>query len=546
MNFAKGKRQRRLYENTAMVAVRQERAIDLFWTRRGRKSTTLGNIAFDELSVGPGRTVISASASLLLGTELVHMTTTAAEQAILITQEAEAQAIAFTEGAGGGKDGKELKFECANAETGKVYQNLSREQYVDLYVSKRLEMRLYFNQNDYSRQMVIAPNPATARGWGGTVFRDEAGFTRPEVEIELQMAVDPIFRTDPSFKMIKASNLSRDDRHPFFEETMPPVDMKFPPNPAGHFYRGQNGILIHRVSLADAYAAGHVLYDNKGKEMTYDQFCADPANRIQLPFNYQLIHVAGGTSVIDLMAMLTAQSRGLNQCAFVMVDSDADFLRALQLLAAKLGDGKVGIGVDVGTTTEETSNPTSVTVTEKKSLERIARLIICWKEKRESVQRDRLRQIVDTVRRRPTGGPAVRMCIDATSERFFAEGTREKFRGIIPVELIISSNSVDPLPPGYRDAINYKTYLGDLYSSAVNENHYALPSNKYVKDDQRMVLKSGGRYVCTPDNRDGKHGDTFDSGKLAEFALMAGGGPFNFERVHRVASDRVSNKEVGI
>jgi hypothetical protein len=531
MNFAPGqKRQRREYENTALVAVRKERAIDLFWTRRGRKSTTLGSIAFDELSKKPAQTVIAASASLLLGSELVNMTTTAAEQAILVRKEADAQHSVFaTDAAAAG-----LNFVCANADTGVEYRNMSGEDFAGLYVSKRLEMRLYFTNTTFSRQLVIAPNPATARGWGGTVLRDETGFTRPEVEIELQLAVNPIFKTDPSFKMVKASNLSRDDRHPWFEETMPPADMKFEPSPAGHFYRGQNGVLVHRVALADAYAAGHTLYDNQGKPQSYEDFCADPSNRMELPFNYQLLHIAGGTAVIDLPAMLTAQTRGARSCAYVFVDSDDDFLRVLELLRLLLGPGRVGIGVDLATTTEETSNPTSVTVTEAQGVERFARLIICWKESRGKVQRDRLKRIVETVRERLQGGPAIKMCIDATNERLFAQGTQEELRALIPVELIISSKNVDPRPAGYRDDVIYKTFLGDLYSAAVNENRYSLPSNQYVKDDQRMVLKSKGRYECTPDKRDGKHGDTFDSGKLAEYALL-GTGQFV---LHSVAESR--------
>jgi len=429
MNFSPGqKRQRRLYENTALVAVREERAVDLFWTRRGRKSTTLGSIAFDELSAKPGRTVIAASASLLLGSELVSMTTTAAEQAILVRQEAEAQQAVFAESA---KDNK-LNFVCANSETGKEYKGITPTDFADLYVSRRLEMRLYFTQTTFSRQLVIAPNPATARGWGGTVLRDETGFTRPETEIELQIAVNPIFKTDPSFKMVKASNLSRDDRHPWFEETMPPADMTFPPKAAGHFYRGQHGVLIHRVALADAYAAGHTLYDNRGKPQSYEDFCSDPANRMELPFNYQLLHIAGGTSVIDLVAMLTSQKRGANECAFVFVDTDADFLRAINLLRALVRNGRVAIGVDVATTTGETSNPTSVTVTELQGIERRARMIICWKERREAVQRDRLRKIVLAIQERAEGGPACGMGIDATNERFFAEGTQKALADLIP------------------------------------------------------------------------------------------------------------------
>jgi hypothetical protein len=519
MNFSSGqKRVRRLYENTALVAVRQERVIGLLWTRRGRKSTTLGNVGFDELSQGKGRTVIAASASLNLGTELVSQSVTAAEQAIIVSQEA----LAVLDALGTGADDKGLQLECADAETGKAYRGVKREDFADLYQSKKLELRLKFSKDDYSRLLVIAPNPATARGWGGTVVRDECGFTRAGLETELKIAVDPIFRTDPSFKMIYASNLPRDDRHPWFEMTLPPPDAQFPANPAGHFYRGQGGILIHRVSLADAYAAGHVLYDNRGAAMTLEQFRSEPDNRIQLPTSYDLIHAAGGTAAIDLMALLHAQQAGATRCAFVLVDSEADFLHGLQLLRALLTDAPVGIGVDVATTTNETSNPSSVTVTEKAGLIRRQRLVIIWKERRELVQRERLRAIVNVVRERPAGGPARRLCIDGSNERFFAEGTQAEFRGLIPVEVVINGASVQPLPAGYQEAINYKTFLGDLYCAAVNEGLTEMPSAAYVKDDHRLTVKNGGRYVCDP-QPDGKHGDTFDSGKLAEYALMPRG-----------------------
>jgi hypothetical protein len=520
MNFAAGtKRERRLYENAALVAVRQERVIGLLWTRRGRKSTTLGNIAFDELSGESGRTVIAASASLLLGTELVSQAVTATEQAIVVGREA----LAMREALGWGAQGKGLDLQAADAETGKVHRNISDDDFADLYQSKKLELRLYFDRTNYSRLMVIAPNPATARGWGGTVLRDEVGFTRAGLETELQIAVDPIFRTDPRFKMIYASNLPRDDRHPWFEMTLPPAESEFPAQAQGHFYRGQNSILIHRVSLADAYAAGHVLYDNRGQPMTLDEFRRDPANRIQLPGSYDLIHSAGGTAVVDLMALLSAQKAGAKECAFLFVDDDRDFQRGMQLLRDLVTDGTVGIGVDVASTTGDTSNPTSVTIMEKKGVERRQRVVLVWKEKREATQRDRLRQIVQTLRARPDGGPARRMCIDGSNERLFAEGTQAELAGLIPVQVIVSGATVDPAPPGYTESINYKTYLGDLYSAAINGGTMAMPPDEYIKQDHRLTVKNGGRYECDP-QPDGKHGDTFDSGKLAEFALMATGG----------------------
>lgn len=506
---------RREYEQAALVAVRESRLLTLFWARRCRKSTTLGSIAFDEMSQGFGRTVIAASASLLLGTELVGMTLTASEQAAIVTGEATAMQALFQDEA----NAKSLAFKCADSETQKVYGHMKPEDFADLYKSSKLEMRLYFDRTSYSRLKVIAPNPATARGWAGTVLRDEAGYTSAGLENDLRIATKPIIDTDPSFKLIYASNLCPDDRHPFFEMTMPNADAALPVNPMGNFYRSQTGALIHRVTLADAYSAGHVLFDDKGKPLTYDQFCAQPGNKLGLEISYKLNHVMGGAAAIDLLALLTAQTRGARDCAFVFVADEADFRHALDLLRDLLGAGQVGVGFDVATTEGEQSNPSSVTITERVGTERVQRLVVCWKERKETVQRHRIRELLLAIRNRPAGGPPRRLCIDASNERLFADGTSDAMRDICPVEPVINGASIQPA--GYEKPINYKTFLGDMYCAAVNENHVTMPSDKYVKDDHRLVLKTGGAYKCDADN-EGRHGDTFDSGKLAEYALNKG------------------------
>lgn len=505
---------RRTYENTALVAVRKTRQIVLFWARRCRKSTTLGSIAFDEMSKEAGRSVIAASASLLLGTELVGMTLTASEQAAIVAGEAAAVRGVFT------RDAEEanLDFKCADMATGKIQAGLTPEDFADLYKSSKLEMRLYFDRTTYSRLKIIAPNPATARGWAGTVLRDEAGYTPAGLENDLRVATKPIIDTDPTFKIIYASNLCPDDRHPFFEMTMPPVDAKLPVNPAGNFYRSQTGALVHRVTLADAYAAGHVLFDDKGKPLTYDQFCALPGNKLGLQISYQLTHIMGGAAAIDLLALLTAQTRGARTCAFVFVSNEVDFRRALDLLRDLLGSGQVGIGYDVASTEKGTSNPSSVTVAERNGNERVQRLVVVWKERREDVQRQRIRDILGVVAARREGGSTSRLCMDATNERLFAQGTADALRGVVPVELVVASEGIQP--PGYDKPTNMKTYLGDLYCAAVNENRTTMPGDAYVKADHRLVVKTGGRYECEADG-DGRHGDTFDSGKLAEYALNA-------------------------
>ena len=90
------KRVRREYQEVALVAVRKVRQIALYWARRCRKSTTLGDIAFDEMSKEPGRMVIAASASLLLCKELVGVTFSAWASALSLSRLHIARAMSRT------------------------------------------------------------------------------------------------------------------------------------------------------------------------------------------------------------------------------------------------------------------------------------------------------------------------------------------------------------------------------------------------------------------------------------------------------------------
>lgn len=552
MNEGKIKRWvRRQYQKVALVAIRKVRSAVLLWARQCRKSTTLGDIAFDEMSKEPGRKVIAASASLLVGSELVSKTLTSVEQAQLVTREAAAMLATFEQQAGAPAGTREgacapLDLKCADAASGKVYAGLTADDFADLYRSSRLEMRLYHDRTAYSRLLVIAPNPATSRGWTGTVVRDEAGFTPAQLERDLQIAVKPIMDTDPSFKLIYASNLPRDDRHPFFEMTLPEPGAVFPAKADGHFYRGQNGILIHRVALADAYQAGHVLYDTReGKPMTYEDFCADPANRLGLNESYRLIHEFGGAAAIDLLALTTAQRRGIGQCGFHLVDNDGEFAKGLKALAECLTDGPVGIGMDIATTTGDLSNPTSVTVKERKGVDYWDRAVFVWKEKNPKVARERLARIVAAIKQRPAGGGARRVCIDATNDAYWARETAQELGAIIPIELVDARNKVEPVPVGYERDPNYKTWLGDLYAASINENRTGCPPAEYFKEDQRMVTKVSGVYVCEP-GPDGKHGDTFDSGKLGLHALNSTAGGIETTAGIRTGGNRVGMGRVAV
>jgi hypothetical protein len=199
----KGWLSKRLYERAALLAVRKARTLVLLWARQCRKSTALAVIAFDEMSRGPHRNVIAASASLLVGSELVGKSVSTVEQAAVVLREAGAFQAAFVASLGASKTG--LRLVAANRRTSAEYRSLSAEAFTDLYRAGRLELRLYHDRSAYSRLQVIAPNPATARGWTGTVLRDEAAFTPAAVEAQLQEAVGPIIDADPSFRLVWAT-----------------------------------------------------------------------------------------------------------------------------------------------------------------------------------------------------------------------------------------------------------------------------------------------------------------------------------------------------
>ena len=492
----------------------------LLWARQCRKSTELAGIAFDDLSRAPHRNVIAASASLLVGSELVGKSVSTVEHAALVVREAAAFQAALVASLGASQTA--LRLVAANRQTLTEYRSLSAEDFTDLYRAGRLELRLYHDRSAYSRLQVIAPNPATARGWTGTVLRDEAAFTPAALEAELQEAVEPIIDADPSFRLVWASNLPADDGHPFFQLTLPPPDMDFIPSPRGSFYRGQNGILVHRVALADAYLAGHLLYDHRtAAPLTLEQFYAQAVNRGALRRNYQLIHEFGGAAAIDLLALAAAQRRGLAESLLIMIDSQAGVDRAIEFLDDHLRDGAVGVGLDVATTTRSSSHPSSLTVTEKRGHGHVQVLVAIWKERQPQIARQRLRQILEAVGARASGGRARRLCIDASNERYFAQETADLFAPLLPTELVLNSTAIHP--PVCDLPTNMKTYLGDLYSASFNDNHYTVPAGDYYKTDHRLVIKDQGAYLCQP-GPDGMHGDTFDSGKLAHWALTSASG----------------------
>jgi hypothetical protein len=145
--------------------------------------------------------------------------------------------------------------------------------------------------------------------------------------------------------------------------------------------------------------------------------------------------------------------------------------------------GRVGLGLDVGTTEKNKSNPSALAVTQEVGMNYFVRLLLRWKTSDPAVTT----AIIKTAL--PHGLRARRLCVDATSER-----------------------------------MNYKCYLGNLLVNTCDDGRLALPDAPWLTADLRSVTRSKGTFEAEV-LEDGGHGDCFDAIKLSLHALMTRGGP---------------------
>lgn len=483
--------------------VRQHRVSGLLARRQYGKTTIASRISLRKMMKIAGHTVVFGSVKLDLGREIVR-------------KEADALQRAFAGCAAAAEDAK-MMLSLTDAATGKKLPALSADDFAELYEATRLEFRLYHSRAVYSRTKVVALTP-DAVGETGDLILDEVGRVK-NFDAVLE-AVLPIIASNPEFRAIFTTTPPPDDTHPSYELLAPPIDAELPINPKGNWYRSELGVWVLRITAEDAYADGVPLYDDDtGAPITPAESRQRASDKDAWDRNYGCKFVRGGTGAVSLLVLDTAQRRGIGHCRFFNVTSDFEFDAAIAWIIEKLGPGRVGLGWDLATTTKQTSNPSSVAVVEQAGIERIVRAIVNWKTADPDIALDRMTAIVKAVALRGEGGPARRLCEDATNERYFAKTVKKELSALLQVELVVASETVEA--PG-AEPMTMKQYLGGLLVGELDDNHVLLPPERYVKEDFRLVKKEKGEFVCEPDAQ-GRHGDTFDAVKLANYALSGTG-----------------------
>jgi hypothetical protein len=505
--------------------------------RQYGKTTTFGKIAIYKMMKIRNHTVIFGSAKLSLATEIVRKqeqtfddfgTRADIQREAALFQNLAADSHAEIQAAG-------QLLKIADAQDGREPDMLTKDDFAELFEKRRLEFRLYHDKTSYSRTKVIALTPS-AVGETGDMMADE--IARIKNWREVWEAIEPIISSDPRFRLLLSTTPAPDDTHLAFEMLMQPPGLDLPVRPEGNWFVSEYGIDVLRLTAFDAHADGVNLYDtNTGQPVTPQEHRTKAKDVEAWDRNYGALDVIGGTGAIGLVEMNAAQIRGEGKCLHVEVKSDDDMQEALAWLTAKLEGGAVGAGWDLATTTKETSNPSAFTITERFGGAYVERLVCTWKTDSDEVQESRARAIIQTVAARPQGGRARRLCIDATNERLFARRMQRVLGSLVTVELVVSSEtmtvpgtSTDKEP---ENTVNKKTWLGDQYMTAFKDGQVDVPASSYIKEDHRMVKKEKGMFVCDP-GPDGKHGDTFDSGKLSVHALNSAGGALTMETVDQI------------
>jgi len=170
------------------------------------------------------------------------------------------------------------------------------------------------------------------------------------------------------------------------------------------------------------------------------------------------------------------------------------------------------VGWDLATTEKLTSNPSALAVIERVGAGFVARLVLVWKTAEPQEAEERVRAVLECISERAEGGGARRLCIDASNEQYFANRIKDALGKIVLVEPIVASETAKA--PGEREPISFKARLGHELLNVLNDGRLALPPERYIKEDFRLVKRNRGTFE-TELSPQGMHGDTFEACKLA-------------------------------
>ncbi|MBE6413208.1 MAG: hypothetical protein E7035_01485 [Verrucomicrobiaceae bacterium] len=209
---------------------------------------------------------------------------------------------------------------------------------------------------------------------------------------------------------------------------------------------------------------------------------------------------------------------------------------------------RIGVGYDVATTTNKLSNPNSIVLCQPCGDIYYMRLALVFKTGKPQVIYEIFKHIVENL---PHGLKLGKVCVDATSERWFAKILKQSLQDLdVPCELVDSSSSTEYL----GEKMNFKCFLGNQLCADFEEGRIAIPNEEFAKVHIRQVYRTKGTFAADVDTT-GNHADFFDAMKLARYAVSSAefsaeaqaisfGSMLMSEQPKRISSDKRFNKSL--
>lgn len=462
----------------------------LYWRRQGGKTTTLAYKALKWMAENPGCTVIFASASLNVGSEMPMRQHDVFRNVIRSIQE-ESSSVSIT----------------TNAD------KLSDDSFLDLFESGKFETTLWHSKSIKSRLKVIAANVATGRGFTGWLIVDEIGFIHDLKDfIE---AVEPIASRNSAYRVLYSTTPPNDDSHYSYDLIAPPPGMIFTPSKIGTWYTSQAELPVHRVDGYDAELAGVPIYDKISRlPLSVEEARRKATDRDAFDRNYLLALPTGGAAAIQLDWLRRAQDLGFkNRCRYYENELPDNWWQDLDPALP------VAIGADPATTENQKSNPFGLCVAQRAGADILAKVMLRFKTSNPRLAMNKLVEVAGTLRAK--GFIVSGLGIDASSERFWAAEVVKTFseKNLCRVILLVASEKITKRGEDY----NLKSYTGSVVASLCEDGHFAAPPAREVRDDFRLVMRHKGSFDNLTDAA-GNHGDLFDAAKAATYVLTEDSG----------------------
>jgi len=266
------------------------RILFLLWRRQFGKSFLFGGKALSRMMSMPNHSAFVLSASILMGQE--NILKEAAVWNILLDHYRKVAE----------QNGQQLTSNI---------DGLGIDDVAEIFEASKLEAKIWHSRTSFSRTRVVAPNPATARGFSGDIFGDEFGFWQ---DFEAVMdAIEPIISRNPQWIMWMATTPPKDDTHPVYD-LLDPGQIQFAANPRGNWFETENGYPVHRVDAYDGELAGlPMFHPRSGAAVTVAEAREVALNKVNFDRNYLLKFTASGGSAIPRHCITAAQAKGAGQ-----------------------------------------------------------------------------------------------------------------------------------------------------------------------------------------------------------------------------------------